>query len=325
MIGFNKLQIHVDSQLIVYADMISSGFSSMATMSGKKNDTYLSKSSSLVEKLFQAIFSPVKPYLGGIGKLLLLITFIEDSIRIIMQWPNQVRFMNVYRGFSYWISVCLLSSIVTTMIICSGLVLLFSSPTSRHPLLSRFGCYGLMLVMVTQAYAYGLWTDVVFILRNFSLLGGLVLLMAQNASLRFKRETFFGGLPALLDQSTSTYLPLAGRVLLTFLFLSLIFAGEFTWVRLLIAMFSLVAGLMVAAGFKAKSSASLLLAVLSISNILLNNWWVLSDHHPNRDFVKYDFFQTLSVMGGFLLLIQMGPGQLSVDEKSKRTLDYYSR
>jgi uncharacterized membrane protein YphA (DoxX/SURF4 family) len=60
-----------------------------------------------------------------------------------------------------------------------------------------------------------------------------------------------------------------------------------------------------------------LLALLSISNILLNNWWSLHANHPQRDFVKYDFFQTLSIMGGFLLLIQIGPGGMSVDEKKK--------
>ncbi len=54
---------------------------------------------------------------------------------------------------------------------------------------------------------------------------------------------------------------------------------------------------------------------LSVWNKVLTMFFF--SHHPNKDFAKYDFFQILSIVGGLLLLVNMGPGQFSVDEKKK--------
>ena len=95
-----------------------------------------------------------------------------------------------------------------------------------------------------------------------------------------------------------------------------------------------VACVMVAVGFKAKWSAIILVMILSVFNILVNNFWTVSygclakyrnanvtlqlhQNHPHKDFAKYDFFQILSIVGGLLLLVNMGPGQVSFDEKKK--------
>lgn len=50
---------------------------------------------------------------------------------------------------------------------------------------------------------------------------------------------------------------------------------------------------MVAVGFKAKWSAAFLVIVLSVFNVIANNFWAVHSAHPQRDFLKYDFFQTL--------------------------------
>jgi len=45
---------------------------------------------------------------------------------------------------------------------------------------------------------------------------------------------------------------------------------------------------MVAVGFKAKSSALFLVLLLSLFNVVVNNWWSVHAAHPQRDFLKYE-------------------------------------
>lgn len=86
-------------------------------------------------------------------------------------------------------------------------------------------------------------------------------------------------------------------------------------------------------GFKTKLAAFCLVILLTVENMILNSWWTMSAHSGMRDFVKlvvhcdvssltgcdrrYDFFQTMSVVGGFLLMVELGPGGLSMDERKK--------
>lgn len=130
------------------------------------------------------------------------------------------------------------------------------------------------------------------------------------------------------------YFQLAGRVLLIFLFVGFVFSGTWSIWRVIVALLGFVACVMVVVGFKAKFSAIMLVVILSVFNLLVNNFWTvrfilpifllflltvtqLHEHHPHKDFAKYDFFQILSIVGGLLLLVNSGPGKYSIDEKKK--------
>ena len=144
----------------------------------------------------------------------------------------------------------------------------------RH---SEYAVGGLLGVVVTQAFGYGLIFDLNFFLRNLSVVGGLLMVLSDS----FHRKKFaFAGLPQIDEKDRKVYFQLAGRVLLVFLFIGFVYSGEWSFSRILVSLVGLIACVMVVVGFKAKWSAVLLVVILSIFNVLINNFWTVRSHSP---------------------------------------------
>jgi len=138
---------------------------------------------------------------------------------------------------------------------------------------SEYAVGGLIAVVVTQALGYGLIFDLNFFLRNLSVMGGLLMVLSDS----WVRKKFApAGLPQLDEKDRKMYFQLAGRVLLIFLFIGFVFAGDWSLGRVVVIVVGAVACVMVAVGFKAKWSAIILVMILSIFNILVNNFWTVS-------------------------------------------------
>jgi ER-derived vesicles protein len=138
---------------------------------------------------------------------------------------------------------------------------------------SDYAVIGLLGVVVTQALGYGLIFDLNFFLRNLSVVGGLLMVLSDS----WVRQKFApAGLPQMDEKDRKMYVQLAGRVLLIFLFIGFVFAGEWSIWRVMVSLFGFVACIMVVVGFKAKMSGIILVMILSIFNLFVNNWWTVS-------------------------------------------------
>jgi uncharacterized membrane protein YphA (DoxX/SURF4 family) len=141
---------------------------------------------------------------------------------------------------------------------------------------SEYAVMGLIGVVVTQALGYGLIFDLNFFLRNLSVMGGLLMVLSDS----WVRKKFApAGLPSLDEKDRKMYFQLAGRVLLIFLFIGFVFAGEWSVGRVAVIMVGLVACVMVVVGFKAKWSAIILVTILSVFNVFVNNFWTVRRRH----------------------------------------------
>ncbi|OWK10272.1 SURF4 [Cervus elaphus hippelaphus] len=218
-----------------------------------------------------------KQYLPHVARLCLISTFLEDGIRM---WFH---------------------------LLAAGCILVLS----RN--FVQYACFGLFGIIALQTIAYSILWDLKFLMRNLALGGGLLLLLAESRS---EGKSMFAGVPTVRESSPRQYMQLGGRVLLVLMFMTLLhFDASFFSILQNIVGTALM--ILVAIGFKTKLAALTLVVWLFAINVYFNAFWTIPVYKPMHDFLKYDFFQTMSVIGGLLLVVALGPGGVSMDEKKK--------
>jgi hypothetical protein len=167
---------------------------------------------------------------------------------------------------SFIVTVFLLGNIIA-MTICSFLCIVKK--------MTEKAVAGLFVVVIVQGIGYGLLFTPNFLFRNMSIVGGLLMLLADFYS--SSRKPIFAGLPTLNETDKATYMQLFGRILLVFLFMNSMLGGEYSLLRVIVSIIGFFGCVCVVVGFKAKYSAWMLIAFLTISNIILNDFW---NTHP---------------------------------------------
>ena len=249
------------------------------------------------------IGSKLRPHLPLLSRVFLVFTFIEDAIRVMTEFSEQVNYLNSYRNYNSFIASIIL--IINIIVMWGGSILVI---TNKYTL---YACLGLSYVILNQIVVYGMLTDIIFISRSFAVLGGLLLLYVYANKKKYDQFSLFD------FNKTQAYLQLTSRLLIVCLFLSIVFGGEMDIFRGITSIIGLVCCAGIVLGYQSNASTIILVVIMTLFNMFMNNWWSLHHQHPHRDFMKYDFFQTFSILGGLILLVYVGPGEVSLDERKK--------
>uniref|UniRef100_A0A8C0IM67 Surfeit locus protein 4 n=1 Tax=Chelonoidis abingdonii TaxID=106734 RepID=A0A8C0IM67_CHEAB len=248
-----------------------------------------------------------KQYLPHVARLCLISTFLEDGIRMWFQWSEQRDYIDATWNCGYFLaSIFVFLNLFGQL---SGCILVLS----RN--FVQYACFGLFGIIALQVGIFSLSSPLSFqsLPRNLALGGGLLLLLAESRS---EGKSMFAGVPTMRESSPKQYMQLGGRVLLVLMFMTLLhFDVSFFSILQNIVGTALI--ILVAIGFKTKLAALTLVIWLFAINIYFNAFWTIPAYKPMHDFLKYDFFQTMSVIGGLLLVVALGPGGVSMDEKKK--------
>jgi len=52
---------------------------------------------SKIEDWLDTVSDPLKPYMPAVGRFLIVVTFLEDALRIMTQWNDQLVYLHDYR------------------------------------------------------------------------------------------------------------------------------------------------------------------------------------------------------------------------------------
>jgi len=274
----------------------------MAARGESPYQVYISKAEDVADQILRSS----KHVLPHVARFCLISTFFEDGIRMWFQWTEQREYIeSAWHCGAFLAAVFVIINLIGQI---GGCLMVLS----RQKVEIAVGILSFIVFLQTVAYSI-LW-DLKFLMRNLALAGALLLLLAESRS---EKKSLFAGVPQMGGNTPKTYLQLTGRVLLVFMFMTLL-KLDFSFFRLVQNIIGTGLIILVCVGFKTKLSALVLVLWLSILNIYLNPFWMAPTHTPMHDFLKYDFFQTMSVIGGLLLVVALGPGGVSVDDYKKK-------
>ena len=248
------------------------------------------------------IFKTVLPHLA---RLCLVSTFINVAVKSWLEWEDQSEFLVISWG-------CTQNTVISFLVLN-----LVGHVTSVALVLAKLcvgkACLSLFCLSLIQGIAYQEILERQFLFRLFLLLGSLLLVVAESL---VQEKSAYGGVPSLGENISKKYFLLAGRILMLFMF-ETVLTFETSVNQIIQNVVGTLLMLSFTIGYKTRLSACLMVGWLTVLNFSQNAWWKVNDNEARR-IIQYEFFQWISVVGGLLMMVSLGAGGVSIDEQKKK-------
>lgn len=257
----------------------------------------------------------VRPVAPVITRGLIVCTFVEDAVRTLWEFNSQVAFFHHQLGLPRYVSLWL--------ILISVLVGLVASTLFVFPATEVYGAKTLMAVVVYQQLMYGRHSaitagNVGFLIRNACLIGTLALFLTVPKK---APEPGLPGAAARVRNSMRDNCALAVRFLFGLAVLEVFDVVGWSW-----AFVMMPVSVALLFGFQAELCALLLMVFYVAGAAIANPFWSISSGNEElehvRELMRYEFLQSLSMLGGLFMMLMSGPGAFSVDSKLRQGKAY---
>lgn len=254
------------------------------------------------------------PLVPVVARMLLVLAFIEDAFCTLLQYDDQTVFFRLEYAIPPALSLPLIGLSTSAMFL--GAVMIFLKPIERR------GAQLLLLSVVYQQVVYG-WNSPItsgnigFFLRNLCLIGTLCLFIAHSR--------VHDGLPilpelsqaptSLKDAKCRDAAAFGTRLLIALHCVEMLFVVPRSLILIIVPI-----ALALFCGYRTNVIGVLLLLIYLCVTFSTKKFWLISSSsYANaafeRDVMRYEFFQSISITSGLLLLIKTGPGDLSLDNQ----------
>ena len=275
-----------------------------------------------------------------IARGLVVMTFIDDALRVITDYNGQVTTMRGVRWGKHFGGVYFWSHLIPVLCVlaqASGATMVLAE------LRPQAGCLILIAFSALHPFLYQQQGNLEFLLESVTIIGGLLILLSSDrAKARARAKLLLAEREE--EEQQKDRLLLAGRVCVSAVFVH--YVAKMIYERsskhddpldaavdgVLLILLAVITGLIVV-GIKSRWCAALLALIMALSALYKHPWfitmwskesfkldfvvgyesvdvsaWLYSDHQ------RYFFFQQLSTVGALMQLAVHGPGKYSLDE-----------